>query len=72
MSSKRILGLPILTLLRIWQRHGMLLREGEEMTPGGDDNEVLNYHRATNHSVESVQANNLTLDFSNLPRTYKL
>ena len=42
------------------------------MTPDVDDNEVLNYHRATNHSVESVQANNLTLDFSNLPRTYKL
>ena len=50
----------------------MLLNEGEEMTLGGDDHGVLNYHRATNHSVESVQANNLTLDFSNLPRTYKL
>ena len=34
--------------------------------------EVLDYHRATNHSVESVQVNNQTLDFSNLPRTYKL
>ncbi len=33
---------------------------------------VLDYHRATNHSVESVQSNNLALDFSNLPRTYKL
>jgi len=50
----------------------MLLHEGEEMTSGGDDHGVLNYHRATNHSVESVQTNNLTLDFSNLPRTYKL
>ena len=50
----------------------MLLHEGEEMISGGDDQGVLNYHRATNHSAESVQANNLTLDFSNLPRTYKL
>ena len=33
---------------------------------------VLDYHRATNHSVESIQSNNLALDFSNLPRTYKL
>jgi len=33
---------------------------------------VLDYHLATNHSVKSVQSNNLALDFSNFPRTYKL
>ena len=33
---------------------------------------VLDYHRATNHTVENVQSKNLALDFSNLPRTYKL
>ena len=33
---------------------------------------VLDYHRQTNHSVESVRAGNISLDFSNLPRLYKL
>ncbi len=33
---------------------------------------ILDYHRQTNHSVESVRAGNISLDFSNLPRLYKL
>ena len=33
---------------------------------------VLDYHRQTNHSVESVRAGNISLDFSILPRLYKL
>ena len=33
---------------------------------------VLDYHRKTNHSVESVRAGNISLDFSILPRLYKL
>ena len=33
---------------------------------------ILDYHRKTDHSVESVRAGNFTLDFSNLPRLYKL
>ena len=33
---------------------------------------VLGYHRKTNHSVESVRAGNISLDFSILPRLYKL
>ena len=33
---------------------------------------VLDYHRETNHSVESLRASAHTLDFSILPRLYKL
>ncbi len=33
---------------------------------------ILDYHRETNHSVESVRAGNIRLDFSILPRLYKL
>ena len=61
-----------LPLLRIYQKRDMLLRKGEEMTSNDEGQTVLNYHYATNHSVESVQTNNATLDFSILPRTYKL
>ena len=33
---------------------------------------ILNYHEKTNHSVRSVREGNFTLDFSILPRPYKL
>ena len=42
------------------------------MTPQTNVQAVLEYHSSTNHSVQSVRENNQTLDFSNLPRTYKL
>jgi SagB-type dehydrogenase family enzyme len=42
------------------------------MTLDENINAVLDYHRATNHTVESVNASNDKLDFSNLPRLYKL
>ena len=42
---------------------------GGVMASDVDVQAVLDCHRATSHSVESVQANNRTLDFSNLPRT---
>ena len=33
---------------------------------------ALEYHQATNHSVESLRSTNYRLDFSNQPRTHKL
>lgn len=33
---------------------------------------ILGYHHKTNHSVQSVREGNVTLDFSILPRLYKL
>ena len=42
------------------------------MNPEDAVQSVLDYHRKTNHSVESVRAGNISLDFSILPRLYKL
>ena len=42
------------------------------MKPEDAVQSVLDYHRKTNHSVESVRAGNISLDFSILPRLYKL
>ena len=42
------------------------------MTTHANVQAVLEYHSITNHSVQSVRENNQNLDFSNLPRTYKL
>lgn len=42
------------------------------MAPHANVQAILDYHNITNHTVQSVRENNQTLDFSNLPRTYKL
>ena len=49
-----------------------MLAAEERMNPEDAVQSVLDYHRKTNHSVESVRAGNISLDFSILPRLYKL
>ena len=42
------------------------------MNPDEAVRTILDYHRKTNHTVRSVREGNFALDFSNLPRLYKL
>lgn len=42
------------------------------MNPDEAIQAILGYHEKTNHTARSVREGNVTLDFSNLPRLYKL